>query len=239
MALTAMQPTLLLTRPRLQSERFADRFRAEQLRVPLVIAPLMEIVRLPVALPRGPRVGGVILTSENAAACLPLSIGNPVAWCVGNRTAAAARARGLSVQVAHGDARALVTLLLRRNPRGTLVHFRGRHQAGDVSGDLRRAGIEVEDVVCYDQVPRPLGVEGRGVLSGCAPVLLPLFSGRSAELAGRSCAIAAPLFLAAMSTSVAAAWHGPAPRAVKIAQRPDSESMLHALNRLLVAATAA
>ena len=105
---------LLMTRPEPAARRFVVELLAAlppslagTLRP--VYAPLMRIDPLPVAdLPGDP--GGVIFTSANGVACAGIDAGPP-AYCVGARTAAAARAAGWDVRLTCPDAAALVTAL--------------------------------------------------------------------------------------------------------------------------------
>jgi len=178
-------PHLLLTRPRPQSERFAESLRAELPGLRVTIAPLMAIVLDPPAPGAAEGIAGVIFTSENggagfAAGCARRDL--PV-WCVGPRTARAAREAGFAeVHEGGGDARALIATLLDQRPEGPLLHARGSHAAADISGALRDAGIGARDLVVYDQRAQPLPPEGAALLAGAGDVVVPVFSPRSARL---------------------------------------------------------
>lgn len=230
--MTEPPPALLLTRPRAQSERFAAAFRAVLGDGPrVVIAPLLRIV------PRAPAVdlnglAGIVLTSENGllaldAGTVPAGL---VAYCVGDRTAAAAEAAGVSAISAGGAVDDLIAMIRSAPPDRPLLHLRGAESRGDLGGALRAAGIELQSVVAYDQVPAELTAEAAALLVGTAPVVAPVFSPRSAALLSRAARNAvAPLHLAALSDAVAAAWDGPEPRSVTVAERPDAAAMLETL----------
>ncbi len=71
---------------------------------------------------------------------------------VGDATAAAARTAGFTdVRSADGDVHALAALAQATltPSAGSLVHIGGEHVAGDLAGDLRRAGFSVERRIAY------------------------------------------------------------------------------------------
>ena len=84
---SAGAPTLLLTRPEAQSRRFAAEVARLWPDLAVILSPAQEIRPLPIAVPQGTK--GIVLTSENAVPALPFGLGLP-AYCVGERTAAAA-----------------------------------------------------------------------------------------------------------------------------------------------------
>lgn len=222
-------PTILLTRPRAQAERFADACRAALPGVPVLISPILRIDPRPIT--HGlDGIAGLILTSENAVRALAetgLPIAGIQAWCVGDRTAEAARRIGLDATSAGGAADDLVTAILAAPDRGTLLHIRGAEARGDIAARLASSGRAAEEVIAYDQRPEPLSDEASALLTGSVPVILPLFSPRSAMLLGKAAiGSIAPLRLAALSLAVASSWAGPGPDVVAIADRPTSDHML-------------
>jgi len=129
-----------------------------------------------------------------------------------------------------GDANALVAMLARKRPKGTLLHAHGTNAKGDVVARLRAAGLLAKGRRVYEQVPMPLTRAARACLIRHKPVVLPLFSPRSAALAGNGAATAvAPLAVVALSRAVSEAWTGPEPRQLSVAKRPDSCSMLESV----------
>jgi uroporphyrinogen-III synthase len=222
-------PILLLTRPAAQSARFLEQCEAALGHpVEAVVSPVMAIV--PRQLDHDPTgLAGVILTSENAVAALgdaPWGAGLR-AWCVGRQTAEAAAAAGFDPVSADGDAAGLVALVLSDPPKGPLLHLRGAHVADDIAARLTDAGVPTEAVVIYDQVAQPLTEAARRCLSASdRPVLLPLFSPRSACLVRDAVAEIGPSVIPlAMSARVAAAW-GASPSVAMIAREPTANAML-------------
>ncbi len=224
MTAQAPPPRVILTRPAVQARRFAAALRRAVPGLRIMIAPLMEEVLLhPVPELAG---RGVILTSETgvrAAVRLIPSGGRGAAWCVGPRTAAAARRAGFAAQAVGGDADALVAALARPGP--PLVHLRGEEARGDVARRLTAAGRATDEVVVYRQEARSLTPRARAVLGGPGPVIVPLFSPRSAALF--RAAVPAPgagVTLAAFSPAVAAELP-PGPR-VLLTPRPEGPAMI-------------
>ena len=164
-----MTPTLIVTRPVLQGDGFAADI-ATRWHGPLTIiqSPLIEIV--PIA-SQVDQLDGAIFTSTNgvgAAEIMELPKGL-TAWCVGAKTAEAARKVGFCPITGPGDAEGLVNAIIANAPKGKLVHIRGRHARGDVCTTLVAAGLHCIDVVAYDQQPLQLNEDAKVALSAEYP----------------------------------------------------------------------
>lgn len=232
-----MNESVLLTRPAAQSERFAqrlfERFGAD---LAVVIAPLQRIAACP-PLPAVPRGASLLFTSENGVRAFTglggVAAGR-VAWCVGARTGAAARAAGFDVRTGPGDAAGLVGAMASAGVAGPVLHLRGAQVTGDPAAALRAQGIPAHDAVVYEQVAQPLPEAGRACLAGAAPVIAPVFSVRSAQLLVPWLATARPpVWLAAISTAVAAALPVQDTGRVRVAAAPDAEAILAEIAMLL------
>lgn len=224
-----MTPTLLLTRPRGQNQPIVDLVR-DRWSGPLsfVRSPLMEIRFETVTVPPNEQV---ILTSANgvtAAQTLGLADGR-VAWCVGAKTAALAKAAGFAAVEGPGDAEGLIAHIISAQPEGRLAHIRGAHARGDVSARLLDSGLECADVVAYQQTPMNLSTEARGVLDGENPVILPLFSPRTATILASQGPFTAPLWVIAMSRAVSDALDVAPVTDLRVAEHPDAPSMADAI----------
>ncbi|MGV8985694.1 MAG: uroporphyrinogen-III synthase [Cypionkella sp.] len=233
MAAQSFQPVVLLTRPVAQSARFAESLRGllgNGLRI--VTSPLISPVFLYPVLPDA-AWQAVILTSETGAeaagrikAHLP-----DLAFCVGDRTAQKAQRAGFTTLSAKGDAEALIEMIL-SHPAIPLLHLRGREVSANLAAQLTFSGRTTQEAVVYAQEVQPLTDEAASLLTGTQPVLVPLFSPRSAQILGaeyRRIGAKAPLLVIAMSAAVAEAATGLSSRPVRIARRPDGESMLEAV----------
>ncbi|WP_408593168.1 uroporphyrinogen-III synthase [Paracoccus marcusii] len=214
----APRPILLMTRPGDDSERTAARIGAD-----VIVAPILQIVPVDhdgAALARAP---GLVFTSAHAVASAGPGRGRP-AICVGERTGQVARDAGFAVIQGAGTADSLVPLIA-ASPV-PLVHPHGRHLA---------QRLAVPGVVVYDQRPQPLTARARAALMGARPVVVPVYSPRSARLlAGMAAGARAPLWLVAISDAAAAAWTAPAARRA-VADQPSGRAMDAAIRAMLVA----
>jgi uroporphyrinogen-III synthase len=229
-------PTILLTRPESRGDRFAEQVRARFGRgVTVLASPLIAPRFLSPPLPAVVR--GAIFTSETGVEGFArLWRGGPLpAWCVGDRTAAAAREAGFDARSARGDAEALAEMLAAENPPGPLVHARGRDARGDLAGALSARGLTVVETVVYAQIEQPLTDAARALLQAAAPVAVPLFSPRTARLFVRQVSASpgrAPLWIAALSPAVAEPAAALRPARLALAPTPDAEGMIEALSHL-------
>jgi uroporphyrinogen-III synthase len=223
---------LLLTRPETASRRFLVACEAALgTPVPAVVSPVLAIRPVEVALTERP--AGLILTSENGAACArELGLSQLEAWCVGARTAEVARAGGLHAIEAGPDAEALVAALLEARLEGPLLHLRGEHARGEVVERLRAAGIDAREAVAYRQEALSPTTEARAALDGAGPLVAPVFSPRSAALLA-AWGPRAPLHVVAMSGAVAEAAQALAPASLTVARSPEGGAMVEATLRAL------
>jgi uroporphyrinogen-III synthase len=227
------RPTLLLTRPRAASARFALEVAARWPAARVVVAPLMEVV--PVGDPPAlDGLGAVIFTSSNAVARASPG-GGLRAFCVGARTAAAASRAGFDAVMAGETADALVEHLAALRPAGPVLHLHGVHQRGDVVPRLADAGIGARGAEIYDQRAVPPDTVFFDALAA-RPLLVPLFSPRSAALFRGAAepvlgtdAVGARFFAlsAAVRDALPAGWHP----ATDVADRPDAEALLDDIAR--------
>jgi uroporphyrinogen-III synthase len=230
MASQSRAQRILLTRPADQGARFArdlaDRFGDG---IAIAQSPLLAPQMLTPDLPVGP-FDAVVFTSETAVAAAVIPGLPRRAFTVGDRTAQAAQAAGFLTLSASGDAEALIALLVQARP-GRVLHLHGQDTRGDVVGHLRRAGMQAEGAVVYAQAPQPLTAQAQGWLDDDQPVIVPLFSPRTATLFATYRAVA-PLWLVSLSPAVDTSATLPAARRITAA-RPDSDTMLDAIATLV------
>lgn len=232
----ATGPSILLTRPAARSESFAralrDRFGDD---LNIVIAPVMRIESCVGDAPF-PDGHAAVFTSVSAVAAMRdhMPATATGAFCVGPATTQAARDAGWDAICAGQDADALVARLLRDRPARPLIHLHGEHARGRIAARLSAANVRCEERIIYRQIEEPLTVSAQNLLKTASPVIIPLFSPRSAALLlARLPGQTGTLWLATLSVAVTQAWGtGPQARLTQ-AETPDLKGMLAALSPLI------
>lgn len=224
-----VQPIIVITRPAAQAAVFASALKAANgSALQILVAPLMRIE------PLTPQQLGdpshVIFTSVNGVdqaqrLDVPTSA---IAWCVGDQTAEAAAQLGFQVRNAQGNSADLVRLIIAASPVGEIVHLRGAHATGRIVEQLCDAGLNCSERVVYAQVDTEPPIALREVLEGITPLLIPVFSARSARLLAQLLPCNAPITVVAISWAVANA--APVLRNIDIvvAETPDKDGMISA-----------
>ena len=242
MASPATPPGVLVTRPEPGGAETAHRVAGLGWRP--VLAPALVLAARPFALPPAQ---ALLLTSRAAARALPVGVGPddrlsglPV-LAVGEATATEARARGFArVAAAAGDAAALAALAARSlDPAaGPLLLAVGEGYGAELAAGLRAHGFRVLRRVAYAARPAAaLPETALAALQRDGEVVAALFfSPRSARRAisllkaSGHAATAASMEALVISPRVAeAAVRALAPlawRAVRVAGRPDQDSLL-------------
>ncbi len=223
-------PKLLLTRPAAQSARFKQQLLQSGFQGEILISPLLKIAPTHVV-PDLSDYSGVIFTSRTAvdlASPLPIT-----AWCVGDQTAEAANAAGWSAISAGGDVNALYERIVADAPEGKILHLRGHHTRGDLVGRLRKTGIHADAHILYEQPAVSLTKAAKSMLAGEAPVIVPLFSPRTAEQFLKQGPFAAPIWVVSLSGTIAesVAVAGAA-RHIKVPM-PTADHMVEGINCLI------
>lgn len=226
------KPTLLLTRPVASSIRFATRLNTETpSQAELVISPVLEIVALDASIDLN-GMYGVIFSSANGVAHGPLGDGQ-IAHCVGTRTAEAAQARGWQVGKIAQDADQLVMALKKASISGPLLHLSGKFQRGDIAERLTQSNIPTKRVPIYDQCILPLTDAAQAALCGEGPVVLPLFSPRTAAYLVQQAKGFGQVYAIAMSAAVAQELEGVSLAELQVLPEPTAEAMVSAVELLL------
>jgi len=223
---------ILLTRAWPQAVRYRDELGRDLPGAQVEISPLVRIERTDQAqIP--PEASCVVFTSVNAVSATPPA--GLTAYCVGARTAQAARDAGFRAISADGDAVDLAARILADQVVGAVYYPRGEQAAVDLASLLGKNGLHVLDQVVYRQVAVPLTAAAAALFRAGKPLVVPVFSVNAAarllaETAGlpRGCAD-----LCAISPNVAAALTGKGFRAVRIATRPTAEAVTREIAALL------
>jgi len=230
----ANDPIIIFTRPRKASERFCAELGWSG---PTVFSPLLDIEFLKVDIDFS-ACSGVIFSSENAIRAIEPCGGfhGKNAFAVGVRTAERAISLGFNVAVGDGNADQLVDLILQSDVQGKLLYPRGRHASGQIAQRLIAQGLDVTEVIVYEQHEVPLSAQALAALSGTNPVLLPVFSARTAQILSKRLLATpptAPIHLISISNQVAESWDGPDLASSVVAENPSSTGMKLMLMRRL------
>lgn len=158
-------------------------------------------------------------------------------WCVGARTAEAARAAGFGdVRSAGGDVDALAAAMISGLSAGASVLHAGNADAvGDLAARLTDAGFTARFIAAYHAVEAETpGPELAAHLSGASRLAAALIHSPAAGrvLARLAAGGVGAIDIAAISLNAAAAV-GDVARRTEIANHPDEASLLAALERLI------
>ncbi len=224
-------PLVLLTRPAAKSARLA----LDLAPIPpenILQSPLIDIVPTGATIPVA--AGYIIGSTHGITGAVPAGAR---AYCVGEKTAIAAHQAGLEPVVTRQTARELFEELVTNPPQMPLLHLRGRHSRGALAQELTAAGVPCEALVTYDQIERPLGRAARQALAGERPLILPLYSPRTARLFLQQAEtmarpINAELQLVALSSAVAQEVQAIAATRREIAPQPTGQAMIKIIHRI-------
>lgn len=222
-------PIILLTRPKSAAKDFTNQLREAGITVDVLVSPVQGIRRVKFEEPT--ILTGAIFTSRNGVDAV---IGRNVpCWCVGDATTEAARAKGWQAVSAQGDADALFRRIMADQPKGPLVHFRGLFARGNLAERLNEEGIEAIEVIVYHQVSNPLSDAAQAALARRNPVIVPLFSPRSAAQLVQQGPFLAGLWVIAISDAVVGEAVALSPTKVEISPTPDAKGMVAAIKRVI------
>jgi uroporphyrinogen-III synthase len=232
-------PVVIVTRP----EPGASRSMATLLNMGVNARsmPLTTIVPIDSGAVEG-AFDGIVFTSQNAVrhGASIAAHSSYRAFCVGERTAASARARGFHVDAMAETAKSLLPLIAANAPNHVL-YVTGRPRRPDIEEGLIRAAIRhrVLEVYCADPVigaPERIALAARSARACHLDVILLLHSPAASELLlAHDGSLATQLTSVLCLSNAVADALGPAMRPLAmVAARPDDTSLLKALADLLV-----
>lgn len=216
-----------ITRALPEAMRTADRVRAYGAEP--VLAPLLVREPLPFE-PPSPATQALLFTSSAAPPLFAAAHAPSFpALCVGDATAAAARAAGFTdVRSADGDVEKLAALAAATlDPaKGELLHVSGADVAGDLAARLRALGFAVDRRIVYKAHPAPALPDA---LLGPLDIVL-FHSPRAAETFLRLGAPGAPALIAGcLSPAIAAAAAKTQWKSIIVAPAPREDALLQAI----------
>ena len=223
--------TVILTRPRLASDAFIADFEPILEGVSILVSPLLEIVPTNYSADATGYLG-VVFTSANGVLNGGIPIDVP-AFCVGDATTEMAIQHGWNAQSLGATSQELIAALKDLGPKGPLLHIGGRHRRGDVAMHLTRSGMKTDTIDVYDQRLIPLSTEAKSVLRGEKPVIVPLFSPRTARQFAAEADVTAPVHFVAISDSVLAEVTTMSYVSQHVSSAPDAKSVSETLRNVL------
>ena len=223
---------LIMTRPEGANEGFLEMIpAATRAALDIIMSPLIEIVATgesPTLLPGA----GAIFTSANGVRFGPPGVGRP-AFCVGQSTTAHAIAAGWQAVCVGADSGELVEALMTTRPERSLVHLGGVHARGNVAERLSANGLKVSRVEVYDQKLLPLTEKAQAALRSNRPVIVPLFSPRTARQFSDQCPAPSCVAVAALSPTIARSLAKLPLARLEIAETPDAEAICKSVEKLI------
>ena len=227
--------TLLMTRPLAASKRFVaqlpDHVRAQ---LTICYAPLIRIEPIIEQIALGD-AQALIFTSSHAvelSSRLILSRDLPV-FCVGRTTTQAANDAGWNAEFAGLTADALIKTVLDQRPAAPILHLSGVHTRGEIAKRLSDAGIKTTAQAIYTQQDVPLTQEAMMLLDGVSPVIVPLFSPRTARQFAGQVQGHAPLWIGALSFEVEKVIKSFTYNKLEVCSQPDAAAMCAAVENLV------
>ena len=230
-------PYILLTRPRHQALSFAEGLMACGVAAQkILIDPILKIEAVPAPYDFS-LVQGLLITSANAVAHLPVDLvgSNLPAFCVGEATTRAASKRGLAARHMAATAQGLCKALGHENSTGPLLYLRGAYTTLDIVHYFLGTETNVQNLVTYRQTTQGLRDETYHILQTVKKVVLPIFSSRSAQLL---CALDLDWTrhsAVAISQAVADSCRNARFGEVIVSSNPDAASMLGVITPLMTA----
>lgn len=219
--------TLLLTRPKAQSESFWDTCEPRiggSVRV--LISPIVEIVPTQFDIDLD-AYKTIVVTSGNAVEILSEKLDGRSVATVGQRTALRASEFGASSLCLGQDVAEFDSNL--GKIEGPALHVRGVHSRGHLPETAHGLGLAFDECVVYEQSECRLSTDAKRALLQHG-VIVPLFSPRSAALVSQV-PTSAELIVLAISEGTAQAWRGEA--SVIVADNPTASSMLSLIEAVI------
>ena len=229
--MTRLDPLILITRPHAAATEFASQLKSAQPDIKVAIHPLQEIEF--VAKPHliDAHFAAYVFTSTNAVdAALKWQLPPRPCFVVGPKTAEAAQAISNDIHNAQGTADDLLQSLFAIDIKGPVLYVRGAHVSTDLKGRAEARGIEIHEKIGYIQQDiKPSADLLADLARGGNPVILPLFSARSAKLVLRAARPEKHWHVIAMSRKVASLIDPKTVKNLNVAIRPDGPSMQSAV----------
>ena len=155
------------------------------------------------------------------------------AYCVGLETTKAARRPGWKSQYLGETSADLIQSLIGQKHPGNLAHIGGIHRRGSVAQHLKDNEISTTEIDVYDQVLQEFSPAAGSALNGEHPVIVPLFSPRTARQFAAQKQGSAPLHLIALSDAISCEVQGLSACSLTVLPQADRKTMIETLGNVL------
>ena len=223
---------LLLTRPLGGNERFCLKIKHLLYSCEILDNPIQKIDFLP-SLSKVNKNSVLIFTSANGLrAAKKHNLINKKCFVVGANTKKIAVSFGYDVLGFSKDQENLLKLVKSKKPTESMVHIRGKHTVGNLCDALKRNQFSCLDIIGYNQEPLKIKKQNLQKIHSGRPVILPIFSSRSAELLQSNLDLTG-FNVIAISEAVAKIVTGVELGELVISKKPDLNSMQEATLAIL------
>ena len=223
---------LLLTRPLGGNERFCLKIKHLLYSCEILDNPIQKIDFLP-SLGKVNKNSVLIFTSVNGLrAAKKHNLINKKCFVVGANTKKIAVSFGYDVLGFSKDQENLLKLIKSKKPTESMVHIRGKHTVGNLCDALKRNQFSCLDIIGYNQEPLKIKKQNLQKIHSGRPVILPIFSSRSAELLQSNLDLTG-FNVIAISEAVAKIVTGVELGELVISKKPDLNSMQEATLAIL------
>ena len=223
---------LLLTRPLGGNERFCLKIKHLLYSCEILDNPIQRIDFLP-SLSKVNKNSLLIFTSANGLrAAKKHNLINKKCFVVGANTKKIAVSFGYDVLGFSKDQENLLKLIKSKKPTESMVHIRGKHTVGNLCDALKRNQFSCLDIIGYNQEPLKIKKQNLQKIHSGRPVILPIFSSRSAELLQSNLDLTG-FNVIAISEAVAKIVTGVELGELVISKKPDLNSMQEATLAIL------
>ena len=223
---------LLLTRPLGGNERFCLKIKHLLYSCEILDNPIQRIDFLP-SLSKVNKNSVLIFTSANGLrAAKKHNLINKKCFVVGANTKKIAVSFGYDVLGFSKDQENLLKLIKSKKPTESMVHIRGKHTVGNLCDALKRNQFSCLDIIGYKQEPLKIKKQNLQKIHSGRPVILPIFSSRSAELLQSNLDLTG-FNVIAISEAVAKIVTGVELGGLVISKKPDLNSMQEATLAIL------
>ena len=223
---------LLLTRPLDGNERFCLKIKHLLYSCEILDNPIQKIDFLP-SLSKVNKNSVLIFTSANGLrAAKKHNLINKKCFVVGANTKKIAVSFGYDVLGFSKDQENLLKLIKLKKPTESMVHIRGKHTVGNLCDALKSSQFSCLDIIGYNQEPLKIKKQNLQKIHSGRPVILPIFSSRSAELLQSNLDLTG-FNVIAISEAVAKIVTGVELGELVISKKPDLNSMQEATLAIL------